>query len=373
MVQKRLGSESVFLISAIGLLLGLGSSLLAAEDEWAKTLAAARQEGKVVVATPPSAKLRKAMQKAFSERFPGIELEVVPGRGSKAVKRIGDERKAGIRYFDAYVGGSSSLATGLVKPGYADVVEDYMILANVKDPKQWFAGHVYVDNAKKYGYAFNGYQSKNFWYNTELLDPAGLDSFDDLLDPKFKGKMGFYDPRKPGAGGSTWSYLWDVKGEDYLKKLLAQEPLIVGNQRSLAEALSKGKLLLTIGLTYYSYRPFVDAGLPVKPLPKPFKEGTYVTGGSGNLAVLKDPPHPNATKVFVNWLLGPEGQKIFTDAMGQPTRRLDVDTSKAEKIGYLPAKDSLTVEQFYEYENQSEDKLKNIRIPARKLAKKMLK
>lgn len=373
MVRQCLGNKSVFLITVIWLILGLGSSVFAAQDEWAKTVAAAKKEGKVVVAIPPSATLRKEMQKKFTERFPGIELEVVPSRGSKAVKRIGDERKAGVRYFDVYVGGSSSLFRGLVKPGYADVVEDYMILDEVKDPKRWFAGHVYVDNAKKYGYTFNGYQSKNFWYNTELLDPSGLVSFDDLLDPKLKGKIGFYDPRKPGAGSSTWSYLWTIKGEDYLRKLLAQEPLIIRSQRALAEALAKGKVSLTIGLTYYAFRPFVDAGLPIKPLPKHFKEGTYVTGGSGNLAVLKDPPHPNATKVFVNWMLGPEGQQIFTNAMGQPSRRLDVDTSGAAKIGYFPAKEFLTVEEFHKYENQTEDKLKNIRIPARKLAKKMVK
>jgi ABC-type Fe3+ transport system substrate-binding protein len=373
MVLQRVVRRVVLFAISIAFASSVGFGAFAAPDEWAKTVEAAKKEGKVVVAIPPSAKLRKQMQKQFAERFPGIELEVVSSRGSKAVKRIGDERQAGVRYFDAYVGGSSSLFTGLVRPGYADAVEDYMILDEVKDPKRWFAGHVYVDNTKKYGYTFNAYQSKNFWYNTKLLDPSKLASFDDLLDPELKGKIGFYDPRKPGAGGSTWSYLWTVKGEDYLRKLLAQEPLIIGNQRSLAEALAKGKVALTIGLTYYSFRPFVDAGLPVKPLPKVFKEGTYVSGGSGNLAVLKDPPHPNATKVFVNWMLGPEGQQVFTSAMGQPSRRLDVDTSAALKIGYIPAKEALTVEEFYKYENQSEDQLTNVRVPARKLAKKMIK
>lgn len=373
MVLKCLVKKGVLFLSALGLLLVVGSGVHGAEDEWAKTVEAAKKEGKVVVAIPPSAKLRQNMQAKFTERFPGIELEVVPSRGSKIVRRIGDERKAGVRYFDVYVGGSGSLFRGLVKPGYADVVEDYMILDEVKDPKRWFAGHVYLDNAKKYGYSFNGFQSKNFWYNTELLDPSGFVSYDDLLDPKLKGKMGFYDPRKPGAGGVTWSYLWKVKGEDYLKKLMAQEPLIVSNQRSLAEALAKGKVQLTIGLTYYSFRPFLDVGLPVKPLPKAFKEGTYVSAGSGNLAVIKDPPHPNATKVFVNWMLGPEGQQVFTSSMGQPSRRLDVDTSKTAKIGYIPAKDALTVEEFYNYENQSEDKLEKIRRPARKVAKKLVK
>lgn len=366
---KRFVLSAAFLAWA----LGAGGFVATANDEWNQTVEAAKKEGKVVVAIPASAKLRTQMHSAFAERFPGIELELVSGRGSKLAKRISDELEAGVRYFDVYVGGSSSLHKGLTVPGYTAVLADYMILDEVKDPKRWWAGHVYVDNANKYGYAFNAYQSKNFWYNTELLDPSKLNSFDDLLDPELKGRIGFYDPRRPGAGDSTWSFLWSVKGKEYLEKLLAQEPLIIGNQRALAEALAKGKVALTIGLTYYSFRPFVEAGLPVAPLPKEFEEGTYISGGSGNLAVLKDPPHPNATKVFVNWMLGPEGQQIFTNAMGQPSRRFDVDTSAAAEIGYLPAKDAIAVEQYDKLQNQSEDKLTNVRAPASKLAKEMIR
>ena len=98
-----------------------------------------------------------------------------------------------------------------------------------------------------------------------------------------------------------------------------------------------------------------------------------ISGGSGNLAIIKKPPHPNATRVFVNWLLGKEGQEVFTNAMGQPTRRLDVDTSFALKIGYLAAKDGISVEDYKKFENQSEEKLLKVRIPARKFAKKLLK
>jgi ABC-type Fe3+ transport system substrate-binding protein len=158
------------------------------------------------------------------------------------------------------------------------------------------------------------------------VDPKELRSFDDLLDPKWKGKIGFYDPRRPGAGSATWSFMWDIKGVKYLKRLLEQDIQVTRNRRVLAESLAKGKLSIIIGLTYYSFRQFVTAGLPIKPLPT-FKEGTYISGGSGNLAIIKNPPHPNAAKVFVNWLLGKEGQEVFTNAMGQPTRRLGGFTS----------------------------------------------
>ncbi|MFQ5540376.1 MAG: ABC transporter substrate-binding protein, partial [Candidatus Binatia bacterium] len=294
-LHRRCKAFSYFVLASF-LLVGLVRGALA--EDWEKVGEAAKKEGKVVASIPASAKLRKQMEKTFEKRFAGIDLEPVPGRGSKSIRRISDEYKAGVRYFDVHVGGSSSMFSGLIKPGIVDPIEAYMILQEVKDPKNWWGGHIYVDKGKRFGYAFNAYRSKNFWHNTDLVNPKELRSFDDLLDPKWKGKMGFYDPRRPGAGSSTWSYMWNIKGVEYLKRLVQQDLQITRNRRVLAESLAKGKLSITIGLTYYSFRQFVDAGLPIKPLPT-FKEGTYISGGSGNLAIIKNPPHPNATKVFV--------------------------------------------------------------------------
>jgi ABC-type Fe3+ transport system substrate-binding protein len=126
-----------------------------------------------------------------------------------------------------------------------------------------------------------------------------------------------------------------------------------------------------MGLTYYSFAPFVKAGLPVHPLPEP-KEGVYVSGGSGHIVVLKDAPHPNATKVFVNWLLGEEGQDIFSRAMGQGTRRLDVNTKWLKEVGVTAAKDIYPPEEYAKRENNSEEKIQNVREPAAALARKLL-
>jgi len=124
-------------------------------------------------------------------------------------------------------------------------------------------------------------------------------------------------------------------------------------------------------LTYYTYLPFLKAGLPIKALPV-LKEGTYGTGGSGNLAILKNPAHPNATKVFVNWLLSREGQEVTSKALGQATRRLDVDTKWLRETGVIPAKDQMSVKDFWQIENQSEEKLDKVREPAQKFAQALL-
>jgi iron(III) transport system substrate-binding protein len=337
-----------------------------------KTLEAAKAEGKVVVSIPPNADLRKKLEQAFEKRYPGIDLETVSSRGSKAVRRIADEARSKVPYFDVHVGGTSSMLSGLVAPGLVQPFAPLMERPDVRDPSQWWGGHIYVDGANKFAYSFMGYLSENLYYNSNEVDPKEIVSYNDLLNPKWEGRIGFFDPRTPGPGDSTWTYLWEVMGDAYLRKLVQQKLLISRNRRQLAESLIKGKLAITIGMSYYSLSRFVKEGLPLKALPIP-KEGTYPTGGTGAIVVLKDNPHPNATRVFVNWLLSKEGQEIFARTMGHVSRRFDVDSSWAKDLGILGAKDVMSVSEYHKYENQSEQKIAEVRIPAGKLARELLK
>jgi iron(III) transport system substrate-binding protein len=339
--------------------------------EWDKLVDAARKEGKVTVSLPASAEMKKQIEEQFKKRY-GIEVETFTSRGSTAVRRMADEFKAGVRSFDLHIGGSSSIVSGMLDEGILDPIEPWLTLPEVKDPKQWWGGHLWVDNAKRFVYMFQAYLSEVIWYNTELVKPAEIRSLDDFLNPKWKGKIGYLDPRTPGAGDSTWSFLWKVKGEDYLKRLVAQDLYLGRDQRILAESLAKGRVAVMIGNSYYSYLPFIKAGLPIKTLPT-LKEGNYGTGGSGNLAIIKAPARPNSTKVFVNWLLGREGQEIVSRALGQATRRLDVDTRFLKESGTIAAKDFMSVNDFLQIENQSEEKLDKVREPAAKLAHALLK
>jgi iron(III) transport system substrate-binding protein len=311
------------------------------------------------------------MELSFPRRY-GIGVEFVPARGSTIIRRMVDEYKAGVQYFDIHIGGTESVITGLLPENVLDPVEPYFVLAEVKDPKQWWGGHIWADNAQKYLYAFVAYQTVSLWSNSKEYEPSEFRGFDDLLDPKLRGKIGISDPRTPGSGSSMWSYMNYIKGEEYLKRLVAQKLFVTRDLRLLADNLAKGKIAVTSGIAYSEYLPFIKAGLPVTPLPVP-KEGLYVSGGYGHLTILKNPPHPNATKVFVNWLLGRDGQEIFSKAMGVGTRRLDVDTKWLKEVGVIAAKDiPLTMEQFHKLENQSEEKIYKVREPGAAMARKLL-
>ena len=368
-IFRWLGGSAYFvLLGAAGL--HAGEAKPSPPVEWEKTVEAAKKEGKVVVSIPSSGELRRGIEKVFKQRF-GIDAELNTGSAASIVGKIRQESKSGAPYFDLHMGGGESMITGLLAEGVLAPLEPTLILKDIKDPNNWWGGHIWLDNAKRHIYASQAYQVELIWCNTDFVKPEEIRSLTDLLNPKWSGKIGYLDPRTPGAGSSMWSFLWKLKGEDYLKKLAAQKLFLSRDQRVLAESLARGKIALVAGLSYYSFLPFAKAGLPVKSVAIS-RDEIYVSGGSGNVAIIKGAPHPNATKVFINWFLGQEGQEVYSRAMGQATRRLDVDTQWLKEVGVAAAKDSLTLDQYTKLENQSEEKVLKAREPAAELARKLL-
>ncbi len=241
-------------------------------SEWEKILEAGRKEARVVVSIPTSAELRKEFESGFQKAFPGIELELNVARGSSNINKIAEEQNAGVQSIDLHIGGTTSIITGLLAPNFLEPVMPSMVLPEVRDPKHWWGGHIWADNAKKFVYSFTAYMTETIWYNTTLVKPEEINSWDNLLDPKWKGKIAILDPRSPGSGESNWAFLLRIKGEQFLAKLAAQEMLVGRNLRQLGEAVARGKSAISIGVSYYTYLPFIKAGLPVKSISN-IKEG----------------------------------------------------------------------------------------------------
>src|SRR5690349_23156268 len=210
-------------------------------SDWEKTLDAAKKEGRVAVSIPTSAELRKEFETGFKKAFPGIELELNVARGASNINEIAEEQNAGVQSIDVHMGGTTSIITGLLAANFLEPVLPFMLLPEVKDPKYWWAGHLWADNTKKFVYSFTAYMTETVWYNTSLVKPEEISSWDNLLDPKWKGRIAILDPRSPGSGESNWAFLLKIKGEQFLARLAAQEMLVGRNLRQLGEAVARGK------------------------------------------------------------------------------------------------------------------------------------
>ena len=64
-------------------------------------------------------------------------------------------------------------------------------------------------------------------------------------------------------------------------------------------------------------------------------EGTYLSAGNSTVSVFRNAPNPNATKVYLDWLLSREGQTLWSQMQEYPSNRLDVPTEHVNPI-YIP-------------------------------------
>ncbi|MGE5216545.1 MAG: extracellular solute-binding protein [Chloroflexota bacterium] len=343
-----------------------------AASEWDKIIEAAKKEGKVVVGGPPTSVLRQKFKETFEQRF-GIELELVSAPGPQNASRAMSEAKAGVKYFDVLHGGSGTLEPLM----YENLLVPLMhlaVLAEVKDPRQWWGGHMWEDNIKtnRFIYSFSADFSTPPFYNADLVKPGEIASYDDFLRPKWKGKIGFFEPRVPSAGQGLWGFLMKIKGKEFLQKLAGQNLFISRDGKQLADGLAKGTLAVNLGQSRRFLDPYIKAGIPIKPLLN-IKEGLSGSNGFGTVAVMKNAPQSNAAKVYVNWLLSKEGQTLYSHALSQGTRRLDVDTKWLAKFDSSAAKDVMSPEEFEQVRFYGEDIIKNWREPAGEFARKILK
>ena len=308
-----------------------GGNPASAQDwkaEWRKTVAAAEKEGIVVLNVQPNKRMRSYVQKAWPKAFPKIKLSmsVVPGR--QFIARIRTERKAGKYLWDL---GFSGAPTGYVlsKTGEVDPFLPVLIDPVTKDPKTWGGwDNAFFDKAKKYVFSVAGFLKAPF-YNAKMVPPekARKMGLKILLDPAYKGKIFWHDPAIRGSGRSFGFVLRSRLGDDGLRKLIVDQKVrFVSGQHQITEALARGTAAIGIGPIVTSLiEPYIKAGVKVdvRPLGNTPDVNEMSTGGS-TLYVYNKRPHPNATKVFINWLLSKEIQLGLGKAMRMDSRRQDV-------------------------------------------------
>jgi ABC-type Fe3+ transport system substrate-binding protein len=295
------------------------------KKHWEATIEAAKKEGEVVIYGPHNPAYQQIWA-IFQKSYPEIKFSFVPGKGSDHAQRIVAERRADKYLADLLMGGSTTYAS--FAPGTLEPLRPLLILPEVMDMSAWFDGRLFFADAQNNaGLIISGeIGTRRGSYNTKLLDPKEIQSWWDLLQPKFKGKLGTFDPRIAGGGGETFMFFYYTPslGQKFITRLLTETDIVV--TRDLQQGtdwLANGKILFYIG----SGQPIMRAkkqGLPVDLLPHPMKEGDIMGGGSCCMAVMSKAPHPHATKLFVNWVLSREGQSAWQKYAEVNSLRMDI-------------------------------------------------
>jgi ABC-type Fe3+ transport system substrate-binding protein len=280
--------------------------------EWERTVQAAKKEGALSLYMYQGEGELSAVAQLFQKKFPEINVAVTPGRGNTFAPKIMAERRAGKYLVDAYIAGATTAYEVLYRAKILDSVRATLILPEVIDESKWWLGqHHYIDPESRYIFVYLGNVGEYVSYHTKSLDAGEIRSYWDFLQPKWKGKILSRDPKISGSQriGLRGFYHTPELGAEFIRRLYGEMDVTLTQEiRQATDWLAHGKFAICF---FCSEILKVKAqGLPVDEFrTAQWKESRVISAGNmGSIALPSQPPHPNAARVFVNWLLSREGQ-----------------------------------------------------------------
>lgn len=295
------------------------------EGKWDETLTAAKKEGRITVTTSAGNEVRYALIEGFKKVY-GIDLEVVVAPGSTWVPPIQAERRAGLYLRDVVIAGTGPTVQSVKPAGLLDPLESAFILPELTNPeiikKVWLEGKLHWVDADHTILTALLSPGAPLVINTDLVKEDEIRSWKDLLNPKWKGKIVIPDLSLPGTGASFVVYIDQVLGWDWLQQLVKNEPIVLQDTRLQLDWAARGKVAMALAPDPPTYASFKQIGAPLKALTP--KEGTWLTTGHAGVSIINRPAHPDAARVFINWLLSKEGQTVLARSLGGQSTREDV-------------------------------------------------
>jgi iron(III) transport system substrate-binding protein len=343
----RSAISTICFISALFICVMTVPAILSAQStskqEWEKTVRAAEAEGQLTLYGCCYEYDR--ILEPFKKRYPKIKVVTVLGQGGQLGSRILAERR-GEKYLpDVFSTGANTQHDVLYKAQALEPIKPTLVLPEVIDVTKWYEGeHRYIDPEKRFIFAFvANSQSGQVQYNrAQQVNPAEFNSFWDLLNPKWKGKIASLDPTTFGMGAALQFFYYHPElGPAFLRKLYGEMQVTVSRDaRQMTDWLVSGKFPLCIRCNAGSeVGKAKEQGLPIGSLDtESWKEGGSSSAAGGTLGIPGRAPHPNAAKVFINWFLSREGQ-IALQKFGRPdahnSRRIDIPKDDVDSYNRL--------------------------------------
>jgi iron(III) transport system substrate-binding protein len=288
------------LAPALSLCLAAGATPAFAQEKLEITpalVAAAEKEGEFTLLYSSPLASMQGMTDDFRKAYPKIKVNLERKAGSSGANALSQEVAAGVNRVDVFQGSdmaaSQSLVDQKVFAAIAPVtIGDYLPAASIQAP--WL---YYPD-----------LNSSVVAYNPKFVTDAEaqkLRSWTGILDPAFKGRISLVEP----VFGVTLAPLLYVMntpglGEDFLKKLKAQDPHVYLNTAQAREALVSGQKPISWGAQWEAVMlADIEKGTPVRFVyPEP-----RVEWGGTSYGVLAKAPHPNAARLFLAWKFSKAG------------------------------------------------------------------
>ena len=326
--------------SLLGGLAGVGVAALAsgptarvtAASEWEQVVAAAKKEGKVAVNTFTGQGYARIF-KLFSQAYPEIKLDHTNLESDAFAPRLVQERKAGIYTWDVATIPTSTALQVMKQSGVWDPIRPVITQPEARSDASWRGGFEagFLDR-DKLSYAFTLVRSLGVFVNADQVKVDELRSVKDLLAPTWKGKIVISDPRVIGSTFWPLTVARLALGDGIMKQLLIdQEPVLSRDRNQLSEFMVRGRYPIGIGLNVLAIQDFQSHGVGRNIKTHLLPEFDYQSAGSV-VWLLNRAPHPNAAKVFINWLLTKPAQAAWAKELQTNSRFVGVEPGNPDAV-----------------------------------------
>jgi iron(III) transport system substrate-binding protein len=313
-------SRRGFLTAAAGLGLAGGAAAQQPQD-WAQVVAGARREGRVVFYCNLQPNGIEPLLQLFREANPGIRTEYIRLGSAPLIERFQTEFNANRNLADVLITFPDERFDDGLKNGWA---------------AQWTPPELpnFDPSVVRQGVAFALHQSREciIWNKSLVRDADAPKEWEDLMDPKWRGRVGMNPPWRSVSVQQIVAYWEDIGIRDAAERLKANNVRFFEGSGGIIQAVVRGDVRVA-HLTDLPLNPMLEDGAPlgfVYP-----RSGT--TTSSGCIIAAARAPNPNAAKVFVNWLMTAQGQEALQRLGGLPvTRRGAPPLSRIPATAALP-------------------------------------
>ncbi len=267
-----------------------------------KLIEGAKKEGKILFYTTMTTEDSSRLLNRFKENYPFLETKLIRSSGTKMITKILSDAKANI-HPDAVLADGFGI----------HFLKTKGLLQKYLSPERKAYAKGFKDQD---GYYTSGYTSTNvIAYNTNLVSPnEAPKTYEDLLDPKWKGKMGM-DSDDIEWFANMLKIMGREKGRKFMIKLSAQDPRLRKGHTLNTLLLAAGEFPIAVNVFGHRVEKMKAKGAPIE-----WVATKRTITRLNPVGVAAHAAHPNAAKLFVNFVLSKKGQMIIRDFRRIPSR-----------------------------------------------------